>query len=88
MAKDRARDVRRSVGSHQEIMGALGRASASDPSGVDRLWKGGEFQRRVPETHVNVTPEKYHRKWTTTDSNADYDDHAQDESRYRGTMPR
>lgn len=27
MAKDRAKDARRTVGSHQEMMGALGRAS-------------------------------------------------------------
>ena len=27
MAKDRARDVRRSVGSHEKIMGALGKAA-------------------------------------------------------------
>ena len=27
MAKDRARDIRRSVGSHEQVMGALGRAA-------------------------------------------------------------
>lgn len=27
MAKDRARDIRRSVGSHEKMMGALGRAA-------------------------------------------------------------
>lgn len=30
MAKDRSRDDRRSVGSHEKIMGALGRASLSN----------------------------------------------------------
>jgi len=29
MAKDRARDTRRSVGSHEKMMGALGRAAGS-----------------------------------------------------------
>jgi hypothetical protein len=32
MAKDRARDDRRSIGSHEKMMGALGRASLSNIS--------------------------------------------------------
>lgn len=34
MAKDRARDDRRSVGSHEKMMGALGRAAISNVSGA------------------------------------------------------
>lgn len=36
MAKDRARDDRRSVGSHEKMVGALARATGSDMGGSDR----------------------------------------------------
>jgi len=84
----RDKDMKRSVGSHEKMMGGLNRASASGPAGMDRLWAGGEFQRRTPETHVNVVSENYHKKWTAEPSNPDYDDHYADEQRYKGTMPK
>lgn len=43
MAKDRAKDVRRTVGSHEKMMGALGRAAG---------WERDEFLGNKP-AHVN-----------------------------------
>lgn len=41
MAKDRARDDRRSVGSHEKMMAALGRAAESNIKGIQsaQAWK-------------------------------------------------
>lgn len=49
MAKNRARDDRRSVGSHEKMMGALGRAAgwknvmglAFKPEGTDSMFRSG-----------------------------------------------
>ena len=45
MAKDRAKDARRTVGSHEKMMGALGRAAG---------WKRDPFFNNDP-AHLNET---------------------------------
>ena len=50
MSKDRARDIRRSVGSHEKMMGALGRAAG----GWERTTK---FGRNVSEKVIDDTGE-------------------------------
>jgi alpha-acetolactate decarboxylase len=85
--KDRANNTKRTVGSHQEMMGALGRASKREPINTERLFAGPEFGRLTPEAHVNVVSEGYHKKWTKA-AEPDYDKHAMDETRYKDTMPK
>jgi len=79
MARDRARDTKRTVGSHAEIMGALGRATKAEPAGTTSLFPNMN-SRLTPETHVNVVSEPYHKKWTSQ-SDGDYDAKALDEKR-------
>lgn len=69
MAKDRARDDRRSVGSHEKIMGALGRAAgwervASIPGFGDVIGETGPGKarvRHVGQPHVAVHDEDYEK---------------------------
>jgi len=50
MAKDRARDIRRSVGSHEKMMGALGKAAGG--------WeRGTHFGTPVSEKIIDATGE-------------------------------
>ena len=87
MAKNRANNTKRTVGSHQQMMGALGRATKREPINTERLFAGPEFGRLTPEAHVNVVSEGYHKKWTKA-SEPDYDKHAMDEKLYKETMPK
>ena len=100
MAKDRANNTKRTVGSHQQMMGALGRATKREPLNTERLFAGPEFGRLTPEAHVNVVSENYHKKFGPQDSeqgkkydnnsfpDGDYDKHSTDEQRFKGTMPK
>ena len=100
MVKDRSRNTKRTVGSHQDMMGALNRASKREPFNTERLFAGPEFGRLTPETHVNVVSNNYHKKFGPQDSERgkkydnnsfpknDYDKHAMDETRYKDTMPK
>ena len=89
--QDRSRNTKRTVGSHEQIMGALSRASKREPLNTERLFAGPEFGRLTPEAHVNVVSEGYHKKFGPQDSvrgkkydnnsfpEGDYDKHALDE---------
>ena len=62
MAKDRSRDDKRSVGSHEKMMSALGKAAGWEP--VTSHPRYGGVIGKVGESRVNYTgqPHVYERK--------------------------